>query len=360
MIHFEVLQAKYGDCFVMRWTGGRLAVIDGGPAGVYPILQARLDTIAADKKLVIDLMMVSHIDDDHINGLLALMTDLRDLKDNGEALPYDIRRFWFNSFEEVIGAKGKHAQDASLAALASNSAEMNEWARLMSDERAVAVLTTVGQGRKLRDLIALLKLEGNQPFDDVVVGSTKPVDIEGLKVSIVGPLDDQLEALRKDWKKAPKASKAELADYLDTSTANLSSIVCLVEFEGKKLLLTGDARGDYILDGLHKYGHLKAGESLELDLLKVPHHGSDRDSAPDFFEALPAKHYVISANGKYNNPDKDTLKWLIEARGDAEYVIHLTNELPWMKAFFNRMSDGRNFSVNYRGENDDDFIDIQL
>jgi hypothetical protein len=360
MFTFEALQAQHGDCFLLRWTGNKLAVIDGGPSGVYPILKERLDTLAGGKKLAIDLMMVSHIDDDHINGLLALMTDLRDLKDEKKPLPYDIRRFWFNSFEEVIGAKSKKAEDASLSALASNSSEMSEWAKLMSDERATAVLASVGQGRKLRDLIALFGLQGNQPFDDVAVGSKDEIDIDGLAVTVVGPLDDQLDALRKEWKKAPKSSKAELADYIDTSTANLSSIVCLIDFDGKKILLTGDARGDYILDGLHKYGLLKGNGPLTLDLLKVPHHGSNRDVAPDFFEALPAKNYVISANGKYNNPDKDTLQWLIEARGDAEYTIHLTNKLPWMAAFFNRMKEGRNFEVNYRGEDDSDIIEIKL
>ena len=38
MLRFEVLQALYGDCFVLRWgepDDVRVAVIDGGPAGVY-------------------------------------------------------------------------------------------------------------------------------------------------------------------------------------------------------------------------------------------------------------------------------------------------------------------------------------
>ncbi|MDP1962743.1 MAG: hypothetical protein Q8K93_11145 [Reyranella sp.] len=360
MVHFEALQALHGDCFLLRWGADKLAVIDGGPAGVYPNLKKRLDTIAAGNKLGIDLMMVSHIDDDHINGLLALMRDLRDLKENSEALPYNIRRFWHNSFADLVGVKGNTAETAALSSLASNDGELNDWGRQMTDPRTVAVLASVNQGRQLRDLIALFKLEGNKPVGGIVVGAKPPIDVEGLTISVVGPLDDQLEQLRKDWKKAPQSKKAELADYLDESTANLSSIVCLAEVEGKKLLLTGDARGDYVLDGLHEYGHLKSG-TLELDLLKVPHHGSNRNIETDFFEALPARHYVISADGKHGNPDRDTLRWLIEAReDDAQYTIHLTNKLPWMKAFFSRMQDGRKFKVNYRPAADDAFIDIAL
>jgi len=357
MIHFEALQARYGDCFLLRWSNDKIAVIDGGPSGVYPILRKRLNALARGNKLAINLMMVSHIDDDHINGLLALMRDLRDQKTSRQPLSYDVKRFWFNSFEDLIGAKGKRSSDASLSALASDAAAMNDWANHLKE--AHAVLASVGQGRQLRDLIALFGLDGNQPIDDFAQGSNKSVEIDGLTISVVGPIDDQLEALRKEWKKAPISKKAQLAAYLDTSTTNLSIIVCLVEFEQRRILLTGDARGDYILDGLRRYGHLSEGK-LALDLLKVPHHGSDRDSAPDFFKALPAKHYVISADGTYDNPDKDTLKWLIEARGSETYTVHLTNRLPWMDTFFRQMSAGRNFSVNYRGDRDEDFIDIEL
>src|SRR4029077_11757707 len=114
--------------------------------------------------------------------------------------------------------------------------------------------------------------------------------IGGLDVTVVGPMDDQLKALKTAWAKAPKAKVADLADYLDSSTANLSSIVCLVTYRSagapdRKILLTGDARGDHALDGLHRYGLIQGNGPLALDLLKVPHHGSDRDVAQDFFEA---------------------------------------------------------------------------
>ena len=362
MPRFQALQAQYGDCFLLRWGAAedKLAVIDGGPPGTYPILRERLLQAANVTPVSINLMMVSHIDDDHINGLLALMRDLRDLKQAHKPLPITVQRFWFNGFEDLIGATGGTSAPTALSSLASNDAELRNWASYFKEEKAIGVLASVGQGRQLRDLIALFDLKGNQPIGSFAMGSPAPVDVDGLKITVVGPLDDQLSALRSDWAKAPLSSKAALAAYLDTSTANLSSIVCLVENSGKKILLTGDARGDYILDGLHKYGHLDAAGRLKLDIMKVPHHGSNRDAAPDFFAALPAEHYVISANGKYNNPDRDTLKWLIDARGTDSYTIHLTNQLPWMEAFFDRLRSGRNFTVQYRGTNDGDIIDIAL
>ena len=46
----------------------------------------------------------------------------------------------------------------------------------------------------------------------------------------------------------------------------------------------------------------------------------------DLFEKVHARHYVISANGKHDNPDNATLDRLWEARGGdcAEWTLHVT------------------------------------
>ncbi len=152
----------------------------------------------------------------------------------------------------------------------------------------------------------------------------------GLKATIVGPLKDQLEALQTQWDKfvkkkhaTPEDHAAAIAAYLDESVPNLSSVVVLAELGGKRILLTGDARGDFVLEGLKAAGVLD--QTLHLDVLKVPHHGSNRDVEVDFFRKVTADHYVISANGKYGNPDPETLEMIAAARGQDEFTIHLTN-----------------------------------
>jgi len=54
-----------------------------------------------------------------------------------------------------------------------------------------------------------------------------------------------------------------LAAYVDKSVPNLSSLVVLAKAGGKTMLLTGDARGDKILEGLELVGALKKGEALD-------------------------------------------------------------------------------------------------
>ena len=97
--------------------------------------------------------------------------------------------------------------------------------------------------------------------------------------------------------------------------------VCVVGVGKRRILLTGDARGDKIIEGL---AEAKITD-LHFDVVKAPHHGSEHNLAPDFFETITADSYVFSANGRFGNPDRPALEWLIEARGKAaKYTIVLT------------------------------------
>ena len=153
---------------------------------------------------------------------------------------------------------------------------------------------------------------------------------------MLGPTHDQLIKLHKRWdkdlktiiaKENKKKAEAEGADYEDDSPFNLSSIVVLAEAGGKSMLLTGDARGDYVIESARQAGLLEDGV-LRVDLLKLPHHGSHYNVEQDFFEMFPADHYVVSADGKYENPTLETFEYLFEARADDDrpFTIYLTNE----------------------------------
>ena len=63
-------------------------------------------------------------------------------------------------------------------------------------------------------------------------------------------------------------------------------------------------------------------------MLKLPHHGSDRNVTKTFFKKVTADHYIACANGKDGNPDLSTLRWLVPAAmdQDREITIHCTNK----------------------------------
>jgi hypothetical protein len=147
----------------------------------------------------------------------------------------------------------------------------------------------------------------------------------------VGPMKRDVEELRKKhdawlkkFKKEWKNPAEALAAYVDTSVPNLFSLVLLASIAGKRILLTGDARGDQVLRNLEAAGLMKKGGKIEVDLLKVPPRGSSDNLADDFFERIIAKHYVFSGNGEHGNPEREALEMLFNARSDDDYTIHLT------------------------------------
>ena len=107
----EALEAKKGDSLLLHFgtpTNPGLIVIDGGPAGVYKktlkrrLEQLRASRVEADQALTIRLLMVSHLDDDHINGVLRMLNELDDLRAAHKPQPYNVLTLWHNSFDDIL------------------------------------------------------------------------------------------------------------------------------------------------------------------------------------------------------------------------------------------------------------------
>jgi len=339
----DVRRARKGDCLIVHYGSKDdpgLALIDGGPGQVYiPHLKPRLTQIrkarglGGDESLSIDLLMVSHIDDDHINGILELTNELVIARDSRRPLPLKVRSFWHNTFDDIIGNK----PDELLAAVTASfgvAALSGEPDTEGLEPDAAMVLASVEQGFRLRADAGKLKLRINPEFDGKLVmarSDGESIDMgKGLKLRVAGPMKAELVALQKEYDawlkkhKDEKKTKAALASFTDTSVPNLSSLVLLAEVGKKRMLFTGDARGDKILQGLELVGLLKPGGKMHVDILKMPHHGSDRNLDPIFFQRISADHYVFSGNGEHGNPERQTLQMLLDESGDEEFTIHLT------------------------------------
>ncbi|HYN45980.1 MAG TPA: MBL fold metallo-hydrolase [Allosphingosinicella sp.] len=336
MFKLEALPARHGDCLLLHWGSDgdrRVALIDGGPSGTYPaVLKPRLAGLAGElgvERVQLELMMLSHIDDDHINGLLALADDIEE----GNA-PADVLLLWHNSLEGLL--EGKLPEPANSPATASVLASFGTAAR-GGDEWAKQVLASVPQGQHLH---AFAKRQGlditmNDPYQPLVMlrDGMEPAEIEGLELVVIAPDAEAVEKLRKAWKKNRK--EGITAAYNDRSPYNLSSIVVVARFGGKTMLLTGDALGNEVMDGLKKQGLLDAAGKAHFDLIKLPHHGSQNNLAPDFFENITADIYLVSGDHvKFPNPHPNAMGWLKDARGDDDYAIYCTYDLDYMHDIF--------------------------
>src|SRR5688572_13633692 len=107
----EALQAFHGDSLLLH-TGTAakplLVLIDGGPSNTWETsLQRRLEELRAERPgdgaLRIDLAMVSHIDSDHVAGMVDFAGFLVTEQQDSKPLSYDVKTLWHNSFDDILG-----------------------------------------------------------------------------------------------------------------------------------------------------------------------------------------------------------------------------------------------------------------
>ncbi len=384
----ELLQARQGDCLLIHFgtiDDPQIIIVDGGPGkhfntfkeSLKPRLKEIKNTLSPNDALPISMTLISHMDDDHAAGILRLLEDIEaDFDDNSEPL-VDISNIWFNAFDDIVGNDqipqiSTLEPGASLADISSSIPALSN-----ADEHATALIASTKQGRNIRNLAKKLSISVNNPFDAISpdklpiiradLGSSLIDWDANLNIHVLHPNQNRLEKMQAKWDKDlkkyeasgdPNVIFASIASR-DYSPFNLASIVCLLETEGKQILLTGDARDDDILNGLEEADLLDANGEITVDVLKVPHHGSDRNVSRNFFEKVKAKHYVISADGSHHNPDKSMLVMISMAtRNRNDFTIHMTNrkgkydlEHMLQDFIYDERRRGRTYGFEFRAEN---------
>lgn len=316
MFKLNVVQAAHGDCLILQCgpqAKPEYVLIDGGPAAIYEEhLRPKLEEIKAGGGQL-DLAIVSHIDDDHIIGMLQLAGELRQQRERGQTETIGIRELWHNTFSQTMGAdvetrfkKVKYAAGVPRGTVqAQDGAERSIAQGDLLTRHADALGIPINPEFTVRHLTCLEDAPGT-------------LSIGSCALHIVGPTQKYLEALRSKWlewlEKQEKRLRTRGATVKpDESVPNLSSIMVLAECEGKTMLLPGDGRGDDLLNGLEQANLLGPGKKRHVNVFKLAHHGSQRNATQDLFTAVTADTYVVSANGRYDNPDLNVLKWIAAA-----------------------------------------------
>lgn len=345
LFSLEMLEAGAGSSILLHYgppAAPRFVLVDGGGPRVYrrvlrPRLVALRERWAPGQKLVLDLVVSSQTDDAHLRGLLDLTEELA----TGGDLPVELGALWSNA---ILPGSGQ------------------------------AALTLAGTQPKTRIVARAseLGITVNRPFSHLVTlpeaGAARVHWPHGLSIVVMGPpvgwlrefadwwlqrMEDRLDA--EDDTDARRAALAAIREFdiLETfssprvellpspieivqiaapagrerSLANLASIVLMVELGGKRVLLPADARGDVLLRALAQAGYPDVQGVTPVDVLALPHGGSDQNVSVDFFRRVPARHYLVQSEGRHDNPEVRTFEMLFTARrGDRRpFTIHFNH-----------------------------------
>ena len=328
MFTIEMLPAGHGDALWIEYgetDNPHRILIDGGPR--LKVTRQRIRELIEERVVPrpdgmqdFELMVVTHIDADHITGMLRLMEE-RDI-------PLDPRDLWFNGYHhlptDVLGAK---------------------------------------QAENLTTAIKRRDLRWNADFAEAAVvvpdeGDLPQIELPGgMCLTLLSPTNDELRALRPVWEKEVKkagmvpgfgleeAEKERPADVLgpgeaidpdelaevefeeDPSEANGASIALLAEFDGKSMLLTGDAHSGVLERGIRRLLAQRDEETLQVGLFKVSHHGSRHNLSRDLVDLVDAEHWLFSSNGKiFQHPDPVAVSRLVVGKDDVRLAFNYRTE----------------------------------
>lgn len=325
-------------------------LVDGGRTATYPFAFERLTEIkAAGEKL--HLLVLTHIDGDHIGGALTYLKDRR--------RPVDPENVWYNGYWQIRGSGSR----------------------------------SMRQGDSFSDLLAGLGWKLNSHFASGVVSiDSIPQDIEiaDLSIRILSPTGAGLRALGAEWerwrhkeaeeqdeaskegfrsgkdRKPPISDPPVIEDLIadggsDVELANGSSIAFLAEWRGIRVLLAGDAHPDVLVDAIRPLAESEGGR-LRVDLLKASHHGSSKNTSRELVELLDCRNLAISTNGAiHQHPDPESIARFIHFGVAGSKCVHFNyatpRTLPWGSAEAQQRYD---YAAVFPDEGSDGMIEIDL
>lgn len=334
MFTIEMLPAFDGDCLWIEYGSAddpKRVLIDGGTLKTASALRDRIEEITPPEKRKFELLIVTHIDSDHIAGILKLLQD----PPGG----FFAKEAWFNAYPQLApGMLGpKEGEFLAVHFDAEEKKRSGYW-----------------NG-------SFFKKACGAPAD----GELQTFALDGdLKITVLGPGTSALAKLRKDWDKviseyfapgdveaareALKKDKRYRSGYLggpdvkalaesnfkeDTSAANGSSIIVLAEYQGHRCLLAADTFPSTLVAALSRLPDFNS-RRLKLSLVKVPHHGSMNNNSNELYKMLDCAAYLISTNGdRHRHPHPEGVaRILANKRGHAELYFNYETEFNKMWA----------------------------
>ncbi len=324
----KFLKAFNGDAILISFRESgetRNILIDGGMPATYVQkgkngkldygeLKETVDKIRENDEKI-DLLVLTHVDDDHIGGMLKWF-------EKDKEAHKIIGQVWFNS-----------------GRLISEYFDEQEIAENLLEIPDESTLTSIGQGVKFEDYI-----EENGIWDRSIVVALEYFEYLGIKFKILSPSPDKLKLLLGKWEKEKPESldtAADKNDYELTLTEHIakdkfkedpavhngSSIAFIMTFEKKNFVFLADAHPTVVVNSLKVLGYSKE-KPLKAELVKISHHGSKANNSIEMLEIIKTNKYVISTNGdKHAHPNKQFLARLASVNDNCAVYFNYPEQI---------------------------------
>lgn len=379
MISLEVFPASYGESILIRLgeKNRRNILIDLGFLSTYKNHIKKKLREVADNGEVINLLVLTHFDSDHIRGAINL------LKENGE---YDnpsiikIKDIWINLLKHVSFNEHKmnEQQKMKLKTILKKRYPEELFNRYVGNISSSESLT-------ISELIFSRNYNNNKSFNGELVvadGDTNVIHLDkDIKLKILSPTIEKIRELNKLWvnellriglessfdnsKELREAFEKLLVNIKpninigalkvcsnerdiikeiikkdifveDSDEVNGSSIAFILEYKEKRILFLGDSHPSIIEKMLRKEID-KNNKKLKIDLMKVSHHGSRGNTTKRLLEMIECDKFLICTNGvQYSHPDPEVISRIIASNPNKQKTIIMNYETPSIKKFLDK------------------------
>ena len=349
VFRIKSLPALNGDCIWIEYgeenTVSRV-LIDGGPLGAYAVLRAEIEQLPLEQR-TFELLVVTHIDADHIDGIVKLMRH--------PELGVKFQEVWFNGWPQL----------ATLPTLApATEGAADEGRGPVSGSYLDHLLIRGGEACNVR-----FRKRAVCVADD---GALPRVRLAGgLELTLLSPTVEKLRDLRTTWRQAftklgrepgdadfvqSKLDKdkrfrgdegaapavpvgldeaAALAQDLDDAVANGSSIAFVAEYAGQRCALLGDAHAPLIEKSFRRMASARDEPKLRLAAVKLSHHGSKGNTTPGLMRAIDCRSYLVSTDGSiFHHPDDQAIQCVVAYAKPARLFFNYQSErtIGWSNA----------------------------
>ena len=370
MLKVQMFPAKEGDAISIEWGDERKPyqlLIDLGTQRTGRELLERYKARESDQRQI-ELLVITHIDRDHIGGAL---TALIDDKDNNTL---QIKDTWFNGRMHLEGGRVEPATVESYGI--RDGEELTLWLKdkpwnqafngeaiLFNESELLThtladdlTITIIGPPQNRLD-----KLLDKWPEEVRLAYLEEPPQETPAGFESLGQITESFERGEKP-ELTDHQSLTALADYrsdkTDKTPANGSSIAFVIDYKGKRLLFTGDAFPEDLIKGLSSYGDES---ELKFDLVKLPHHGSLKNVSEEFIRSVECQNWLVSTDGtRFKHPDSSAIARIIKHTPDESRPHIIFNVKSQYNEWWGDESWQDNFQYTTEFGDDDEGVIVEF